>query len=129
VHLSQEPAVETMLRSVADHGVDPARRAQRGLVGVDPRFDLRVRERVKAEVAAAARARLDLGAMSGRVLASGIALDHLVGYDNRYGVGVLTPDPDGTMLRREHGCDYPSWGCSKAHKCEEPALRALRLGQ
>jgi hypothetical protein len=30
MHLTQEPAVETVLRSIADHGVDPARPTQRG---------------------------------------------------------------------------------------------------
>jgi len=97
VHLTQEPVVETMLRSVADHGVEAAHRTERGLVGVDPRLDRRLRERVEAEEAAAAGARLDLGAMSRRVLARGVAQD-CIDRDFWHGVGVLTPDRDRSML-------------------------------
>ncbi len=98
MHLTQERAVDTVLRSIADHGVDAARWTQRGLIGVDPRLDLRVRERVKAKETSTTCARLDLGAMSGRVLARGVTLDCIDGCDNRHGVGVPTPDPDDSML-------------------------------
>lgn len=98
VHLTQEPAVETMLGSIADHGVDAARWTQRGLVGVDPRLDLRVRERVEAEVTPAARARLDLGAMSGRVPVRGVAQGWIDGCNNRHEVGVLAPDENRSMV-------------------------------
>ena len=98
IHLTQEPAVETVLRSIADHGVDAARGTQRGLVGVDPRLDVGVRERVKAEVTTAARARVDLGAMSGRVADSGVVHGGIDEGDSRHGVGVLTPDRDVRAL-------------------------------
>lgn len=94
VHLTQEPGIETMLRSISDHGVDAARRAQRGLVRVDPCLDVRVRERVEAEVTAASSAGLDLCAMSGGMLARSVAQGGIDRCHDWHGVGVLTPDLD-----------------------------------
>jgi hypothetical protein len=96
VHLTQEPAVETMLRSISDHRVDSARRAQSGLVRVDPCLDVRVRERVKAEITAASSAGLDLCTMSGCMHARRVVQDRIDRYRDCHRVGVLTPDLDGS---------------------------------
>jgi len=49
VELAQEPALDRVAGGAADHRVDAALRAQRGLGAVDPGLDVRARERLEAE--------------------------------------------------------------------------------
>src|SRR4029077_5431211 len=79
-HAAQERVIEPMVGRVAEHRIDAAARAQRGLLGVDPHLDLGVGERAEAEEAGAARARLDLRAVARRVLVgrdAQLGIDHV----------------------------------------------------
>src|SRR5690348_13101399 len=68
VHAAQKGVVDAVLRRAADHRVNAASRTQRRLVGVDPGLDVRAGERTKTKETTAARAGLDLGTVTGRVL-------------------------------------------------------------
>lgn len=54
--LAQEPGLDRVTGRAADHRIDAALRAQRGLRAIDPGLDIRGRERAKTEEAAAQRA-------------------------------------------------------------------------
>src|SRR5206468_7651092 len=67
VHLAQRAVGDRVPRGVAEYGVDPAPRAERGGVDIGPRLDLGARKYAKAEEARAPSAGLDLGPMPGRM--------------------------------------------------------------
>lgn len=119
MHLAEERVVDAV--RAAEDSVDPAARAEGGAVRVDPRFDRRRRKRPEAEEAATEIAGLQLGAVLGRVFASG---DVDLGVSGRRGLdGGRRGSARGSQLEaivaRARGSPRDDLGEAQ-RECEQP---------